>query len=148
MQSIARNHTGTMLAMHLPWRDVGAWAKALEENEFKFVKAPLIIGTTKATGYAPSWAHKPLPACQAFFLCKTKKAIKPIHNAFRKYRANNRGDFRDYWSDMGVISKAEYHKHKVEIRKKVSGVQATSTTHSPFDDFTQFAIIESINNMV
>ena len=120
MKVFTEFHINTMVAMHLAWPDVGEWNAKMKAAGFLPIKSPLIIGSSKPVGYSPSWTHKPLSACQPFFLYRTPVATFPTHNAWRVYEANKHAPFRQYWADLCTLKPAQYKKHKDEILKLVS----------------------------
>jgi hypothetical protein len=115
-----------MLALHLPWMGVADWTNSLNENGFKNIKAPIIIGTKRPIGYSPTWLHKPLSACQVFFIFKMITSPKPSHNAWRLFNKDPKSDWRGFWSDLAVVQPKDYHKTKDEIRLKVNKLLSDS----------------------
>jgi hypothetical protein len=110
----------SMVALHLPWRDVGSWATSMEKAGMVYVKAPLVIGSAKPVGYSPSFAHKPLSAMQAFFLFKNELAKFPTNNAWMQFKCNSKADWRSLWSELRVLKSVDYKKNKNEIMKMVN----------------------------
>lgn len=113
---VLQYNVNSMTALHLPWMDAPKWVAAMEAHNFKSVKAPIVIGCVRPTGFAPSFPHKPLSACQTFFLFKTVTANKPYNNCYLIHHANPKAPYRAYWSDHVSLSSAEYQRAKSEVR--------------------------------
>ena len=123
MGEVSKHNPDSMVALHLPHVKVGEWFKGFEVDcqfqMWKSVKAPITIASSRPVGYSPSWANKPLSACQTFSLLKPYNTPRPFHNAFLKYSLCPKGDYRNLWSDCIVLPQAKYKKEKGEIQKKV-----------------------------
>ena len=109
MSTITNHNTSSMLALHLAFMDLSSWGQELKQNNFTFIKAPLVVGS-KPTGYSASWSHKPLSCTQTFFLFKQRAALRPTHNAWKMFNANKKSPWRELWSDLVMLKPSEYNK--------------------------------------
>jgi hypothetical protein len=107
-----------MMAVHLPYKDVGEWTTAIElksgQQAWKSIKTPIIVSSNRPTGYSPTWIHMPLGVCQPFFMFKQVSAPQPYHNAWRMFSLNSKSRFRELWSDCIVIPESEYKKKEIQ----------------------------------
>jgi len=119
LMNVTQCHDNSMLALHLPNTAVGDWVRQFEDTgAYMHVKAPIIIGSKTAAGYSASWTHMPLSCTQTFTLFKQVAANKPTHNAWKIFVLNPK-TYRQYWSDLQLISPKEYKKSTAEIRRMV-----------------------------
>ena len=120
MNSIAKHNPNSMMALHLPHAAIGDWTTGIEERAteraWKAIKTPIVIGSTKSTGYSPSWAHMPLSSSQTFSIFKLYAAPKPTHNAWAMYLLNPKGPWRSLWSDLVVLKDSDYKKKEILLK--------------------------------
>lgn len=119
MSTITKHNENSMAVLHLPWLDVYNWTNCMQQQNFTFIKAPIIIGSSKPTGYSASWANKPLSCTQAFFMYKNRAAKRPYHNAWTMFQANKKSQWRELWCDLAVLKSGDFLKTKDEIQTKV-----------------------------
>ena len=119
MNSIAKHNPQSMMALHLPHVAIGDWTSGIEnrvtDKAWKAVKTPIVVGSAKATGYSPSWAHKPLSSSQTFSLFKLYNAPRPTNNAWPMYLLNPKSSYRSLWSDLVVLKDADYKKKEIQL---------------------------------
>jgi hypothetical protein len=105
-----------MMALHLPYHAVGTWKDTMNANDLTAIQAPLNVGCTKPAGYTPSWAHKPLPGVQSYFMYKNKVALFPQHNAWKMQVLDPKSDWRGLWADLSLLKPSVFGKTNEEIR--------------------------------
>jgi hypothetical protein len=124
MHQVAKNNKHSMVALHLPWKDVGNWFNQFEKNPavqmWKSVKCPIIVASSRPIGFPPSMPSMPIRCSDAFFMMKEVTALRPTHNAFLKYTLNPKGRHKSAWSEVVVIPVSEFKKgHHEQLMKVV-----------------------------